>query len=227
NLSLMSQLRPLNMNLISVGAGLSYDISGPTHHCLEDISVIRTLPNIMIFSPSDWVLAEQFVDHALEIEQPKYLRFDSKPLPAIYDPKAKIDLQKGFHELSCGGDICLVSTGYMTHQAMQAVAELRRDKIDLGQIDLFMIRPFDANGLYDLLKGYKHVISLEEAFIDKGGIDSLIADLLLRQGFTGKFTRIGIGDKHIFNVGDRAYLHGLNGTDVPGLVSRIKEILNK
>jgi transketolase len=62
NLSLHAQLKEINVNLIGVGAGLSYDVSGPTHHCLEDITIMRSLPNMTLFSPSDWKLAEKFVD---------------------------------------------------------------------------------------------------------------------------------------------------------------------
>ena len=54
NLSLHAQLRDVNVNLVGVGAGLSYDVSGPTHHCLEDITIMKVLPNLEVFSPSDW-----------------------------------------------------------------------------------------------------------------------------------------------------------------------------
>ena len=84
NLALHAQLKEININLIGVGAGLSYDVSGPTHHCLEDITIMRTLPNLIVFSPSDWILAQKFVDYSIKVKKPKYLRFDGKPLPQIY-----------------------------------------------------------------------------------------------------------------------------------------------
>ncbi len=85
NLSISSQVKPINVNLVGVGTGLSYNLSGPSHHCLEDVSIMRLMPNFMVFSPSDWKLAKNFVDYSINIKMPKYLRFDGKPLPLIYE----------------------------------------------------------------------------------------------------------------------------------------------
>ncbi len=77
NLALMSQERELNVTLIGVGAGVSYDMSGPSHHCLEDISIMRTLPNMVVCSPSDWTMARAFIPYSINCKSPKYLRLDS------------------------------------------------------------------------------------------------------------------------------------------------------
>ncbi|MCW1355520.1 hypothetical protein OLQ17_04450 [Campylobacter jejuni] len=61
NVAILNQFRKMNINIISVGIGMSYSTSGPTHHCLEDLSIIKTLPNIEIFSPSDYSLAKEYV----------------------------------------------------------------------------------------------------------------------------------------------------------------------
>ncbi len=68
NLSLHAQLREVNINLVGVGAGLSYDVSGPTHHCLEDITIMKVLPNLEVFSPSDWMLTQGFIDYSIRIK---------------------------------------------------------------------------------------------------------------------------------------------------------------
>src|SRR3989338_2946784 len=67
NLAVLSQIRPMCVNIIGVGAGFSYDMSGPTHHCLEDLSIMGTLPNVTVFSPSDYSSAERYVDETLKI----------------------------------------------------------------------------------------------------------------------------------------------------------------
>jgi transketolase len=100
NLSLLSHVHEINVNLIGVGAGLSYDVSGPTHHSLEDISIVRTLPNISLISPSDWVLAEKFADYSIENKKPKYIRFDGKPLPNIYSKTDDVTLDDGFFDFN-------------------------------------------------------------------------------------------------------------------------------
>ena len=94
NLSILSQVREMNVNLIGVGAGYSYIMSGPTHQALEDISIIRTLPNMEIVSPSDWVCSQAFVDYSLKVKSPKYIRLDSVPLKQIYQHASDIRIEK-------------------------------------------------------------------------------------------------------------------------------------
>lgn len=225
NLSLLSHTHEINVNLIGVGAGLSYDVSGPTHHCIEDISVIRTLPNITIFSPSDWVLAEKFVDYSIENKRPKYLRFDSKPLPDIYGDKKTMNLQKGFFELAEGNEICVVTTGYMTHTALSAVNILTEDGVNVGLIDIFLLKPLNSDLLFDKLNKYKYIITLEEAFINKGGLDSIISDILSNKESNIKLKKMGFSDAYVFDIGSREYLHKLNNLDEDSIMKRIKELV--
>jgi len=218
NLSISSQIRPLNVNLIGVGTGLSYDLSGPSHHCLEDISIMRLLPNFMVFSPSDWKLAKDFVDYSIKIKMPKYLRFDSRPLPLIYNKVNDLNLEKGFYELLKGKKVCLVSTGFMTHRALKVAKELQ----NVGVLDVFLLKPVDENSLFEALKKYEHIITIEEAFINSGGLDSLISKILSDHQSSIKLKRLGINDKHVFEVGDRNYLHKLNNLDEESIIKLAK-----
>lgn len=227
NLSLLSHTNKVNVNLVGVGAGLSYDVSGPTHHSVEDISIIRTLPNLCIFSPSDWVLAEKFVDYSIEYRSPKFIRFDGKPLPGIYENVKGLDIKTGFFELAEGKDICLASTGYMTHTALKAVERLKKEGIFIGLVDVFLIKPLDGNLLFEALCKYKHVITLEEAFINKGGLDSLIAWVLSDNGQDIKLKRMGFGDEYHFEMGGREALHRLAGLDEDSVIKCVKDLMEK
>ncbi len=227
NLSLLSHTHEVNVNLVGVGAGLSYDVSGPTHHSVEDISIMRTLPNMSIFSPSDWVLAGKFVDYSIEHKSPKYLRFDGKPLPNIYGNKENVNIQSGFFELAKGGEVCLVSTGYMTHTALTAVEKLAGDGIAAGLVDVFMIKPVNEDLLFEALNKYKYVVTLEEAFINKGGLDSLVAGILSGRESGIKLRRMGFGDAYVFDIGSRDSLHKLNGLDEKSIIKNIKDIVSK
>ena len=206
NLALLSHGREVNVNLIGVGAGLSYDVSGPTHHCLEDLSVIRTLPGIEVISPSDWRLVEKLVDHSVAVKKPKYFRFDGKPLPPLAAEVDDQTIKQGFRVLKKGQDLCLVATGYLTHQALAAAAKLAGAGREIGVIDLFMFRPFDRAALRQSLRGYKNIITIEEAFIGKGGLDSLIAGVLREDKGGTHLDSIGFDDEYVFEVGDRASL---------------------
>lgn len=224
NLSMQSQLKEINVNLIGVGAGLSYDVSGPTHHCLEDISIMRVLPNIEIFSPSDWVTAKEFVDHSINVKKPKYLRFDGKPLPPIYK---KIDIDSGFSELKKGKDLCLVSTGYMTHKALEAVEKLSKEGIDIGLVDIFMLKPLNEKPLFNALKKYGYLLTLEEGFINKAGLDSLVLSLLNRNNSLIRLKNAGFNDSYVFDIGSRDHLHKLNKLDEDSIIKNIKALLGR
>lgn len=226
NLSIHSQLKDLNINLVGVGAGLSYDVSGPTHHCLEDITIMRTLPNFTVFSPSDWVLAEAFADYSIRVRGPKYLRFDGKPLPGIYEALKPQRIEDGFRELVKGRNLCIVSTGYMTHTALQAAKTLAGEGVEVGVVDVFMLKPLNEEKLTGTLKNYECVVTLEEGFINKGGLDGLISCLLDEMGRTVNFKRLGFKDAYVFDIGSRKYLHKINSLDDEGVIKNIKAMLD-
>jgi transketolase len=222
NLALHAQLKEVNVNLVGVGAGLSYDVSGPTHHCLEDITIMRALPNLTLFSPSDWKLTEKFIDYSIRIKKPKYLRLDGKALPQIYDSIGDLEMMDGFKELVKGERICLVSTGYMTHRALSVAGLLKNKSFSIGVIDLFMLKPLNEERLFDAVNRYDQVITLEEAFINKGGLDSLIANIITRNHSKVRLKRIGFEDAYVFDMGNREHLHKLNHLDEESIIQTIE-----
>ncbi len=221
NLSLSAQIKEINVNLIGVGTGVSYDVSGPTHHCLEDITIIRSLPTFIVFSPSDWILSEKFVDFSINIQKPKYIRLDGKPLPPIYNKIENFNLENGFYELVQGEQICLVSTGYMTHKALKIAKDLHGGNI--GVIDVFLLKPIKEDLLFDSLKKYKFIVTLEEAFMNKGGLDSLMLNILKNKNSSIKLKNLGFKDEYIFESGGRNYLHKLNHLDEINIIKTIEE----
>jgi len=224
NLVLLSNTYRLNVNLIGVGAGLRYDLSGPSHHSVEDICIMRTLPHMTVFSPSDWVMAEKFFEYSVDNKCPKYLRFDGKPLPNIYNTYDTIDFTKGFIELSRGETICLVSTGYMTHTALRVIKELEKENIRAGLVDLFLLKPVNSAPLSQALSKYKYLITLEEGFVNKGGLDNLVSVLIVTEGLNAKLQKIGFDDMYVFDVGSREYLHSMYGLDYGHIVNLVKNI---
>jgi len=225
NLSLLSQVKEINVNLIGVGAGFSYDVSGPTHHCLEDITIMRSLPNFIIFSPSDWVLAQWFTDYSIKVKKPKYIRFDGKPLPSLYNKSEDIGLVDGLRELKRGEKVCLISTGYMTHRAIKVAGLLNDSNINIGVIDVFLLKPFHGDLFLKLIDRYDYLITLEEAFINKGGLDSLVSCILDRKNSNIRLKRIGIEDVYTFDMGSREHLHTLNRLDEESIMRTVKNIL--
>lgn len=225
NLSLHAQLKEININLVGVGAGLSYDVSGPTHHCLEDLTIMRTLPHMVVFSPSDWTQAKQFVDYSIKVKKPKYLRFDGKPVAQIYSDPKSVSFDLGFSELQAGESVCLVSTGYMTQKALSLAKKLARENIHIGLVDAFLLKPLNESALYDVLNKYSRVITLEEAFINKGGLDSLVSTVLRKRNSGIRLISLGFDDTYVFDIGSREYLHKLNHVDEDSIMETIKKTI--
>lgn len=226
DLSLQAQLKEINVNLVGVGAGLSYDVSGPTHHCLEDIAIMRVLPNIEVFSPSDWVLAKKFVDYSIKVKKPKYLRFDGKPLAPIYINSEDVKIENQFSKLRRGEKICLVSTGFMTHRALCVCDRLKQENISIGVVDVFLLKPLNEDTLFNVLKDYQYIITLEEGFLYKGGLGSMVSEMLTNRNSQVRLKTMGFSDTYVFEIGNRAYLHKLNNIDEESIILNIKKILS-
>ncbi|MBT3878893.1 MAG: transketolase [Candidatus Scalindua sp.] len=227
NLSISAELMDLNVNLIGVGAGLSYDVSGPTHHCIEDIIIMRALPNFITISPSDCKIAESLVDYTIDVKKPKYIRLDAKPLPQIYNKTDNFNLENGFCELIEGEKICLVTTGNMTHNALNASKRLQENKINVGVLDMIILKPVREELLFNFLKKYECIITIEEGFINKGGLDSLILDILNKYQLGIRLEKLGFDDKYVFDLGGRNHLHTMNNLDEESIIKIVKENLNR
>jgi transketolase len=227
NLSLHAQLGEININLVGVGAGLSYDVSGPTHHCLEDITIMKVLPNLEVFSPSDWMLTQGFVDYSIRVKKPKYIRLDGKPLPQIYKSSKEFKIENGFFELKKGSKLCLVSTGIMTHKALQVAEKFNGNNGDIGVIDVFLIKPLKESLFMKALEKYEAVITLEEGFINNGGLDSLVLQLINRKRPVIRFNNMGFLQRYVFDIGSRDYLHKLNKIDESSIIKNIKVLLRQ
>jgi transketolase len=222
SISMFTQVRDLNINLIGVGIGLSYDIVGPTHHCLEDSCIMNVLPNFTIFTPSDAVMAGEFVDYTLSHSGPKYIRLDGKPQPDLYTPENIVSFDDGFYELWKGKDICIISSGYMTHLALDIAERLTQDGNRVGVVDQFFLKPFNEKKLLKILSGYRHIVTMDESFINKGGLDTTIEHLCFSTRLHIGMTKIGFPDKYVFTVGDRKYLYGVNNLKQEDIIQRIK-----
>jgi transketolase len=206
NLALLSKVRSVNVNLIGVGAGYSYVVSGPTHQCYEDLTVMRALPNVAIYSPADHVTAAALFDPCLANTGPKYLRLDAQVLPVVYESE-RPDLARGFSVHREGGQVCLIATGYMLHTALKVADELAAAGRALGVIDLFDLSGFDGRALSERLAPYAGVVTLEEGFRGRGGLDAMMFDFMARQHLDARMLNIGVEGGYRFELGTRSELH--------------------
>jgi transketolase len=206
SLALLSLVRPMNVNLIGVGAGYSYVMSGPTHQCYEDITLMRALPNFQVMSPADHVTAELLFRRCIDEIGPKYLRLDAQVLPVIYADAAP-EIADGFSVHRRQGRICLVATGYMLHTALAVADQLQARGLGVGVIDLFDLTRFATQRLRDELQPYRMIISMEEGFSGRGGLDALLYNFIAHQELDIPLKNIGVEGGYRFELGTRAELH--------------------
>ena len=223
SLALMSKVRPMNVNLIGVGAGYSYVVSGPTHQCYEDITLMRSMPNMRVLSLSDQHLASMMPAYCMRDLGVKYLRLDAQVLPMIYQD-IQVDLNEGFYAHKKGVRFCLVATGFMVHTAIKVAEALSELNIEVGIIDLFNLTTFDAQKFNEALTGYKTIVSMEEAFSGRGGLDALMFNYIAHQNLNIKLINIGVEGDYRFEIGSRQHIHEEVGIGVKAI---IKKILSK
>jgi transketolase len=226
NLALLSTVRPMNVTLVGVGAGYSYVVSGPTHQCYEDITLMRTLPGFQVLSPADHVTAGQLYDRCAGRTGLKYLRFDAQNLPVLYGETAP-DLAQGFTPLRDGTAATMVATGYMVHTALKVAEKLALDGLHLAVIDLFDLTGFDQKTLAAQIASRPALISLEEGFGGRGGVDSLLRDLLSREGLERPTLGIGVEPAYRFELGDRATLHEQVGIGPAVAEAKVRAFLKR
>lgn len=220
SLALLSEVRPMNVNLIGVGAGYSYVVSGPTHQCYEDITLMRAMPNMRVLSPADHVTAVALFNRCIDTAGPKYLRFDAQVLPVVYE-NITPDTALGFHVHRRGKSIALIATGYMLHTAIEVADSLASEGINLGIVDLFDIDHCDADCLQEQLCGYQAIVSLEEAFPGRGGMDAMLFDFIAKRSLTAKLVNIGVSGGYRFELGTRAELHEQVGIGPQAVLSKV------
>ncbi len=224
SLALLSKIRPMNVSLIGVGAGYSYVVSGPTHQCYEDITLMRALPGVQLLSPSDHVVSAALADTCLDKTGIKYLRLDAQVLPVVYK-NGFSDLGDGFHIHAIGEKLCLLGTGYMLHTAMNVAEKLGVQGLRAGVIDLIDLTKFSRQKLRNALQSYSHIVTLEEGFRGRGGVDAILFELVAREELKVRMLNIGVEPDYNFELGGRSELHEKVGIGPDIVVKRILDFV--
>ncbi len=188
-------LHNLPVKLIGNGGGLVYAPLGPTHLAIEDIAIMRALPNMNIFAPSDSEEMKRFMINSKDIEGPVYIRLAKGGDEIISDPNKGFDFGKGIL-LKDVGEVLIISTGITSREALHASEMLSSKGIKAGVLHLHTIKPLDYESIIKFSKKAQLVVSVEE-HIKIGGLGSAISDCfeenLVHRNF--KFIKMAIPDK--------------------------------
>lgn len=212
----------LNVKIGATHAGISVGEDGATHQCNEDIALMRTIPGMVVISPSDDVEARAAVAAAAEYVGPVYLRFGRLAAPVINDnPDYKFELGKGI-VLREGTDVTLVATGLMVGYTLEAAEMLAKEGVNAKVINIHTIKPIDEDLLVAAAKETGKVVTIEEHSVI-GGLGGAVCEVLSEK-CPVPVKRIGVYDEFGQSGPATELLHYYK-LDAEGIYGQIKDSL--
>jgi len=218
-------LQNLPVKIIGVGEGLSYGTSGPTHHSIEDIGVMSSLPNLVVISPGDPIEVEKITEQSLGLDSPCYIRLGKSGEPIVNSHEVELRIGKG-NIIKEGKDIAILSTGNMLSTAIKVANALEYEGIDSTVVSLHTIKPLDEVLLKDLSAHKQHIFVLEE-HVASCGLCSRIAFYCLQENIRVNLTCIGLPDNFVTLVGSQEFLRETYGLDVRSIKDRIVSTIRR
>ncbi len=200
-----------NVRLVGVGAGYSYGPAGATHHAIEDIAIMRALPNMTVCCPGDPLEARALVTQSFDHKGPMYLRLGKTREPVLHAADTPITLGKAA-QVRQGKDIALLTTSTMLEQGCALSDYWGQKGVSIAVYSYHTVKPLDVALIQFLIQeGYK-IITLEEHSII-GGLGSAVAEVIAESNRPVPFKRIGIPDCFTHHVGSQASLRKLYHLD--------------
>jgi len=181
----------LNVKICATHSGITVGEDGATHQMLEDIGMMRGLPNMTVMTTSDDIQTKWAVEAISKIEGPVYLRLCRLASPAIYEENQKFEIGKAV-QIGEGTDGTIFATGVVVSEAIKAKEELEKQGINIRVVDVHTIKPIDKEMIIKCAKETKKLVSVEDHSII-GGLGTAIADVLAEECPT-KLIKLGIKD---------------------------------
>jgi transketolase len=205
------------VTIVAVGAGLSYSGLGPTHHACEDISFLRSIPNMVVICPGDAFEVRAALRAAMQQDRPVYIRMGKKGEPVVHAGSIdNFQIGKAI-TVADGNDVCLLSTGNMLPEAIEAARKLGEQGISAQVVSFHTVKPLDQACLKDAFGRFKLVASIEEHSLI-GGFGAAVSEWLAdtRTG-NQNFIRFGTPDAFFKRSGEQEYARealGLTGHQI-------------
>ncbi len=196
---------------------------GMTHQSIEDISVMRSIPNMTILETGDATEVESICEAADSIDGPVWCRVLRGSVPRLFDTPIKVGEMR---VLSEGTDILIVTSGISTEEALRARSALSNAGLSIRHLHLHTIKPFNAQALLDHLASVRYGVVTLENHVITGGIGSLVAETMAEAGVAKRLVRLGLKDTFAHG-GSRSYLMRYYGLDALALVHGIEDLVGQ
>jgi transketolase len=193
---------------------------GMTHQAIEDIAVMRSIPNMTILETGDATEVESICAAADSVDGPVWCRVLRGSVPRLFDTPIRLGEMR---VLAAGTDVLVVTSGICTEEAMRARAALAKAGVSIRHLHLHTIKPFDAAALLDHIGSVKHGVVTLENHVTEGGVGSLVAETMADAGIGKRLIRLGLKDSFAHG-GSRPYLMRYYGLDALALVRGIADL---
>ncbi len=215
-----------NLNVKFGGAycGMSDALDGASHHALEDISAMRALPNMRVIVPSDETSTRWATQWAVDHDGPVYLRLSRDTYPDLYPAGVKFEMGKGAI-VRDGTDVTVIACGLLVHKAMEAAEELEKDGVSVRVVDMYSIKPLDAELIERCARETGAVVTAEEHNI-YGGLGSAVAEVLAHAGAGVPTEFVGVRDTFT-ESGKYSELLAKYGIDAAGVKAAVEKVLKR
>ena len=213
----------LNGKIMCSHGGLTPANDGASHQCIEDIGIMRTLPNMTVVAPGDYYSARKLVRRAVEMYGPVYMRFTRDAIPFVYSEDDEFEIGKA-KRLMDGDDLCLIACGDILSQTVAAAKELRSAGVGVLLYDMHTVKPLDTEAVREAIGRCGKIITVEDHNI-LNGLGSAVCDVVAEAG-RGIVRKFGVQD-HFGESGPYLELLADNGITVENIVRTAKELLKK
>ena len=208
--------------IVGTGSGLSYSELGPTHHSLEDMAVLRTLPGMNVVAPADSNELIAQLREALDSPRPTYMRIGKKGEPPLHSEGSKLGIGKA-NILREGTDLLVVGVGPILGEALNAAEAVNEEGISVAVASLGGVKPLDSSFLEEMAMRFSRWISLEEHGITGGLGSALLEWNVGRNGSNININRLGVPDIFIHELGNQSYTRKKLGLDAEGLAHSFRK----
>tara|TARA_Y100001954_G_C15788691_1_gene593889 strand:- start:348 stop:1265 length:918 start_codon:yes stop_codon:yes gene_type:complete len=210
--------------IVGTGSGLSYAELGATHHSLEDIAILRSIPNMQICAPADTIELEAQLREAIAGNKPTYIRIGKKGEPDLLTKHKSLGIGKA-NLLEKGDKILLIGIGPILSEAIKANNILKEDGKIVGVASMGSVKPLDQEFLQQCIdNGYNCWVSLEEHH-KIGGLGTALLEWLSEQNINNvRLHRIGIEDHFVHRIGDQNYVRESEGLNARAIVNKVKSL---
>lgn len=210
----------LNVKFACSHGGVTPANDGASHQAIEDMGVLRTIPNMTVIMPADYYAAKKLVKAAAEMYGPVFLRFTRDNIPVIYDENTEFEIGKAV-KLSDGKDVAIIANGDTVRLAIEAKETLEKEGISVRLLDMHTIKPLDKEAVISCINDIDKIITVEDHNIING-LGSAVCEVAAEMG-KGKVYRIGIQDQFGQSAPYERLL-AMNGITVENIIEQAKAI---